>query len=182
MSEKAFKKLLFSAICIMAIVTITGCDKDNSGTSENGGTGGSITSAGYVDLELPSGTKWKDVNETKRNDKYGFYTYDEAIAAFGDKLPTLEQVEELIVHCEKYAAFFGNKISGLNGKSIVLPPTGYRECDGFVHSSDDMYGYYWSSTPASSAEAYCYEVSPYKDISVCRFDRCLGFSVRLVKD
>ncbi|HJJ45480.1 MAG TPA: hypothetical protein O0Y17_00165 [Methanocorpusculum sp.] len=45
--------------------------------------------AGYVDLGLPSGTLWKDKNESG-----GFYTYDEAMKAFGNNLPTMEQFEE----------------------------------------------------------------------------------------
>ncbi|MCQ2271186.1 MAG: hypothetical protein MJZ72_00120 [Bacteroidales bacterium] len=38
----------------------------------------------YVDLGLPSGTKWKDKNES------GFYDYDAAVRSFGSKLPTKE--------------------------------------------------------------------------------------------
>ena len=48
-------------------------------------------STGYTDLGLPSGTKWKNFNAT------GFYTYDEAVSKFGNRLPTKEQWEELLL-------------------------------------------------------------------------------------
>lgn len=181
MSEKAFKKLLFSAICIMAIVTITGCDKDNSGTSENGGTGGSITSAGYVDLGLPSGTKWKTVNETNRNDEYGFYTYDDAIVAFGDKLPTKEQFMELGNYCEwTWNGGMGYKIVGPNGKSISLPAAGSRGCNGDVGSLGSC-GVYWSSSPLGSDGWVLYFQFETGYVAVDYDRRCGGHSVRLVE-
>ena len=52
--------------------------------------------AQYVDLRLPSGTKWKSSNET------GFYTYEKAVNTFGDKLPTKKQCEELKDKCKLY--------------------------------------------------------------------------------
>lgn len=71
--------------------------------SANGGTGTAQRSSGnsgtkqsqksvaqgYTDLGLPSGTIWKNFNAT------GFYTYDEAVSQFGNRLPTKEQWEEL---------------------------------------------------------------------------------------
>ncbi len=53
----------------------------------------------YVDLGLPSGTKWKSVNEA--GDENGFYTYDEAIKAFGNKLPTKKQ-------CKAWGLYFNS--------------------------------------------------------------------------
>lgn len=89
MREKAFKNLLFSTICIMALATIAGCDKENSGS----GSHGSGTSAHYVDLGLPSGTIWKSDNEQ------GYYDFNSAVETFGESLPTYEQLEELIDNC-----------------------------------------------------------------------------------
>ena len=51
--------------------------------------------AGYVDLGLPSGTLWKEQNEID-----GFCTYEQAMALFGNDLPTKEQWEELILSCK----------------------------------------------------------------------------------
>ena len=60
---------------------------------------------GYVDLGLPSGTYWKESNES------GFYNYDNAVSKFGDKLPTKEQLERytenLDGYCLKRAVFTG---------------------------------------------------------------------------
>ena len=54
---------------------------------------------GYVDLGLPSGTKWKNMNETNADDDYDFYTYDEAVRVFGDSLPNYKQFRELLTYC-----------------------------------------------------------------------------------
>ena len=66
----------------------------------NGGSNGGGTNEEYVDLGLPSGTKWKNENEVNTADAvYDFYTYDEAVAAFGNALPTKEQFQELKDSC-----------------------------------------------------------------------------------
>ncbi len=75
----------------------------------------------YVDLGLPSGTLWKSTNE-----KGGFYDYDSAKKLFGDKLPTKNQWEELMTFCIWTWTGKGYKITGKNGKSIVLPSTSPR--------------------------------------------------------
>jgi hypothetical protein len=174
MREKAFKNLLYSAIFIMAIATIAGCDKDNSETGD-----GEKTSTDYVDLGLPSGTKWKTVNETNPNDTNNFYTYDEAMAAFGDKLPTKEQFEELMDSCQWTWTNNGYTIVGSNGKSIFLPAFGARTCDGIALTGSS--GLYWSSTPGDSKCAlYLYFYSG-RVLGMYNDYRCWGRSVRLVK-
>lgn len=74
----------------------------------------------YVDLGLPSGTSWKSTNES------GFYDYDSASRIFGDKLPTKNQWEELMTFCIWTWTGKGYKITGKNGKFIVLPSTSTR--------------------------------------------------------
>lgn len=131
-----------------------------------------LKAQGLVDLGLPSGTLWKDKNEDG-----GFYTYEQAIYKFGDKLPTKEQFEELKNKCQWTWTGNGYKVIGPNGNSISLPAAGYRACDGSV-SSD---GCYWSSTPNGSGRAWSlgfYSGSVYMGNSV----RCGGRSVRLVQD
>ena len=111
-------------------------------------------STGYTDLGLPSGTKWKNFNAT------GFYTYDEAVSQFGNRLPTKQQWEELKAECQW----------SWNG----------RNCDGSVYyvGSD---GNYWSSTPKDSDYAwYLYFYSG--GVHVDNGRRCRGLSVRLVQD
>ncbi len=177
---KAFKKLLFSAMCIMAIVTIASCDKDNSGT---GGKGGGKTHAEYIDLGLRSGTLWKSVNEENEYDYYDFFTFDEAVGTFGDKLPTKEQFEELKAYCQWTWTDNGYKVVGPNGKSIFLPAAGYRTGNNngnvsYVGSG----GYYWSSTSGDSRVAW--RLDFFSDYINVYFgaERSCAQSVRLVQN
>ena len=129
---------------------------------------------GYVDLGLPSGTKWKDKNQS------GFYTYDEAVRTFSGKLPAKEQWEELKAFCEWTWTGSGYKVTGENGNSIVLPAAGYRDCYGNV-SYVGSYGIYWSSTPNGSE--YAWRLYFYSgEVRMCGNNRCGGQSVRLVQD
>lgn len=180
------KKLrFFSMVCVLALAisSITGCDKNENGNGNNegnggsGGGGGSV--AGYVDMGLPSGTKWKSTNETGGYN--GFYTYDEAVSAFGDKLPTIEQFDELRLYCTwEWQNNGGYKVTGSNGNSIVLPASGYRYCDGNVYfvGSD---GRYWSSTPGGSGDAWSIDFNSDR-VYTSHDHRCSGRSVRLVQD
>ena len=135
---------------------------------------GKAVPEGYVDLGLPSGTKWKDKNQG------GFYTYDEAVSAFKSKLPTKEKWEELKAFCEWTWTGSGYKVTGENGNSIVLPAAGYRNCDGYVNlvGSD---GYYWSSTPNGSERAWNLHFES-GGVGMNNYGRCRGRSVRLVQD
>lgn len=127
----------------------------------------------YVDLGLPSGTLWKSKNE-----KGMYYTYDEAVSQFGDKLPTREQFEELRAFCSWEWNGKGHIVKGDNGNSIVLHATGFRGCDGSVGDVGTR-GYYWSSTPyGGRAWSFTFFSS---GAGMSDNARCLGFSVRLVK-
>lgn len=122
----------------------------------------------YVDLGLPSGTLWKNYNEK------GHFTYDEATSRFGENLPTKEQWEELIKHCQwtvmkKGYDITGYKIIGPNGNSISLSAEGASDWKKWKEGDEiDIKGvYYWTSTPlpdqtnaAWSVEQYGNEVFP----------------------
>lgn len=75
-------------------------------------------SAQYVDLGLPSGTKWKSTNEE------GFYTCEQAMEKFGRYVPTKAQWEELLDYCSWVWTGRGCKVTGPNGRSIFLPADG----------------------------------------------------------
>jgi len=128
----------------------------------------------YVNLGLPSGTLWKDKNETG-----GFYTYDQAVAKFGSSLPTKEQWEELRSSCHWTWTKEGYKVTGPSGVSIFLPAAGCRLCDGRV-CYVGLRGGYWSSTQDGSKSAWILwfnSYSPHMDVYNC----CSGRSVRLVR-
>lgn len=133
-----------------------------------------IQESDYVDLGLPSGTLWKSKNE-----KGMYYTYDEAVSQFGDNLPSREQFEELKAFCTWEWNGKGYVVKGDNGNSIVLQAAGYRDCIGDVVAVG-TYGYYWSSTPYDSVNAwYLYFFS--SEVNMNSNNRCYGLSVRLVQ-
>lgn len=129
-------------------------------------------STGYTDLGLPSGTKWKNFNAT------GFYTYDEAVSKFGNRLPTKEQWEELKAECQWTWNGSGYKVTGSNGNSIVLPASGY--CDGGVNSVGS-YGDYWPSTPRCYDNAWNFSFNS-GGVYMDGLSSWNGLSVRLVQD
>ena len=172
-------------MCLMALscVAVFGCTKEENNSNSNGTAGGSESepTVAFVDLGLPSGTKWKDANEKNEADaEHDFFTYDEAVLQFGNNLPSKEQCEELKDECQWSWTGSGYRVTGPNGNSITLPAAGYRFCDGGM-SYEGTLGNFWSSTPDGSDYAwslYFNSVSAY----VGFYDRCLGYSVRLVQD
>lgn len=137
---------------------------------------GSSNGHEYVDLGLPSGTLWKNANEGGDNARY---TYDEAVSRFGNKLPTKQQLEELKNKCTWTWTGNGYKVTGPNGESITLPAAGCRYSFGGVYSVG-MYGYYWSSTPFDSDDAWRLRFYS-SEVTMRNFDRCDWLSVRLVR-
>lgn len=132
--------------------------------------------AGYVDLGLPSGTLWKDKNEDG-----GFYTYEQAMAKFGnEELPSKEQFEELKSACKWEWTGDGYKVTGPSGNYISLPAAGCRDCGGGVGGVGSS-GNYWSSTPDGSDYAW-YLRFESGGVYVNGSRRCYGRSVRLVQD
>lgn len=164
------KKLLFLSVSILlSAFMLISCDKSDNADNQSG----NITiPMGYFDLGLPSGTLWKSSDESF------FYSYDEAIGQFGSQLPTANQWRELRSYCEWTKWNYGGyKVTGPNGKYIVLSTFGSRNCDGIVSYGSE--GYYWSSTPLSSDHALGFilcSLGPHMN----EYNRCEGFSVRLV--
>ena len=147
----------------------------NSDEQSNSSVNGSSSSVprGYVDLGLPSGTYWKAINE-------GMYDWDTAMNKFGDKMPSQGQWEELKEYCTWTWTGSGYKVTGSNGKSIVLPAAGWCKNDGSMRRVGDS-GSYWSSSPIGPKEAWYLHFNSAKIfINSCK--RCDGLSVRLVQD
>ena len=134
-----------------------------------------LKARGFVDLGLPSGTLWKNKNE-----EGGFYTYEQALNKYGNRLPTNEQFEELKKKCSWSWTGSGYKVTGPNGNSIVLPAAGYRYCSGGVDGVGSG-GDYWSATPDGSDSAR-YLSFGSGGVNMSNYNRCDGQSVRLVQD
>lgn len=105
----------------------------------------------YIDLGLPSGTKWKNINEE------GLYSFNEAVGKYGNRLPTREQLEELKNQCKWEWIGNGYKVIGPNGNSIVLS-TAF--CCVYRGDNSCLFGRergscadYWSSTLNDSHNA-----------------------------
>ena len=127
----------------------------------------------YVDLGLPSGTLWKAFSEE------GYCTYDEVLNKFDNRLPSKEQWKELKDECEWEWKDNGYDVTGPNGNMIFLPAVGYRDCTGL--NLVGRYGYYWSSTGAGDKGAWCMKFDDGGFNYLSKENRCIGFSVRLVK-
>ena len=187
---KKVLSILMVALMGLALCTTVACNKDdnsttntenNGGGNNNGGNNGGNVNNVWVDLGLPSGTKWKNANEVNAADTvYNFYTYDEALAAFGSALPTKEQWEELKNNCQWTWNGSGCTVTGPNGHSIVLPAAGYRDCNGRVGNVGSD-GYYWSTTPNGSDYAWRFGFNS-GGAGMGYYDRSFGGSVRLVQD
>lgn len=142
----------------------------------------------YVDLGLPSGTKWCTHNvgasapeeyggyyawgETEEKSMYNYNNYayynnatqkffnigaeisgsqyDVAHAVMGGswRMPTLEQIEELIDYCTwkwtQLDGVNGQLVTGPNGGQIFLPAAGSRRDGDLVNAG--WCGYYWSGS------------------------------------
>ena len=135
--------------------------------------------AGYVDLGLS--VYWKNSNEWNSDDDHGFYTYDDAVRAFGNRLPTKAQLQELKNKCTWTWSDSkkGYYVKGPNGNSIFLPAAGDRDCFGDVYGVG-THGDYWSSTPGGSESAWDLDFDSL-EVRMGNILRCGGHSVRLVQ-
>lgn len=83
----------------------------------------------FVDLGLPSGTKWPS-NYLLKGGYTCYFTYDEAEKL---NIPTLEQLKELILYCRSDTIYKssnvkdGIRIVGPNGNHIKVGCTQYRK-------------------------------------------------------
>lgn len=130
---------------------------------------------GYVDLGLPSGILWKNKNEEGSR----FYTYNQAIKEFGDKLPTMEQFEELRKFCKWKSTAKGWKVIGRNKNFIILPRNSYLNCKGELERwGNDTY--YWSSDPADEKGVPCLYLAASYILLNQKCKNCYSCVVRLI--
>ena len=125
---------------------------------------------GYVDLGLPSGTLWKITNETGGIGWGCFYYYKEAIEKFGKKLPSKEQIEELIKCCSWEYQYSSKRyvVTGPNGKSMELPALGHEDDCPNGYGWPGESASYWSSDLANReqyGDGYAHVLSCFKERS-----------------
>lgn len=158
----------------LMMVALPACTRDENGN--DAGIEGEV-SGDFVDLGLSSGTKWKATNEV--NSANAFFTYDEAVAAFGNRLPSTEQWMELVNECTWTWTGLGYKVVATNGKSISLPASGYLDCEGNMDEVGDC-GNYWTSIPEEQDDAWSFYFG-LGEVGINKDSRCHGLSVRLVQ-
>lgn len=135
-----------------------------NGTFKTTSSANTVDGHEYVDLGLPSGTKWATVNVGAENmTEYGdYYNWSDAkIAAksFGNSwtLPDYNQFYELY-NCDSESVAIngirGKLYISSNGNCLFLPYNGYYSINNPTTVSPGSDNYYWSSTPYGSNTAY----------------------------
>jgi hypothetical protein len=110
--------------------------------NESAAAPNNVAEDGYVDLGLPSGTKWKTTNED-----CGLITYEEAMIRYGNNLPTKEQWEELIGCCSWTWTGNGYKVTAPNKQTLFFAAEGiYADKKKKKKMKEGTFGMYWSST------------------------------------
>ena len=99
-----------------------------------------LEAQGWIDLDLPSGTLWKDMNES------GYYSENYAIEKFGNSLPTKEMWRELKENCKWEWEGSGYSVVGGNGHSIFIPADGFRFYDGELEQVGRVGNYLYSNS------------------------------------
>lgn len=134
----------------MAVVKVTVTDGGEDGDTSCPDT----NHPHWIDLGLPSGTKWACCNEgASKPEAYGgYYTFGQVSSA-----PTYEQIEELLSHTTSEWTIQNGVEGGLftssrNGSSIFLPAAGFRWAGQSY--GEGVWGYYWSSTLSNEQSAY----------------------------
>ncbi len=104
----------------------------------------------------------------------------------GWRIPTAAEFQELADNCEKEYVLRGNTYgikftSRVNGQSIFLPTTGFKEGWDFMNDKTD--GLYWTSTSYSDKDnAYIFHFSSSSTGGMSYTERHLGCCIRPVSD
>ena len=113
----------------------------------------------WIDLSLPSGTKWAccNVGASKPEDSGDYYVFDYALDY---NPPSLDQIGELLNNTTSewitQEGVNGYKFTGTNGNSVFLPAAGYVGSGMLDYVG--MYGDYWSSSYTSDGDHYAYRL------------------------
>ncbi len=152
------KKKLVSIVIALGMIITNGLGNTIFGQS------GKLKGHDYVDLGLPSGTKWATCNlganfpsdygeyfESIYNDVYYGRTDDDIVTkrwGTGWVVPTFDDFVELMNNCTWQWTTQNGKngyvVRGRNGNSIFLPAAGLRSGSDRVLGYAGSYGRYWS--------------------------------------
>lgn len=128
----------------------------------------------FVDLGLPSGTKWCNINEPD------MATFEVAVEKYGKSLPTQKQYTELYEKCKWLELKDGGyKVVGPNGNFVIFPLTGFINCTGEFRGANE-FGDYWTATKGGSGEAYRV-VFNSKGVKIVLHTDCYARAIRLVE-
>lgn len=166
------KVVFYSILCLTLAVCAAWISPKNETSSNDLASAIDNKHLAYVDLGLPSGTKWKATNEP------GMFDYEAATTRFEGKLPTAIQFYELCNKCKWTWLGNGYRVTGPNGNSIVLPTTGKHDCEGNMQNFN-LEGYYWSVTPNGDGADRLFMSQGHVGIS--KESKCSTLCVRLVK-
>jgi hypothetical protein len=98
------------------------------------------------------------------------------------RMPTYDEMNELVTKCMWTQASDGCKVTGPNGNSIYLPGAGYRYFDSHNNYTGETFGFYWSSTLSTDdPEAGCYmRTGRGYYLEMKSTSRCDGQTIRAV--
>lgn len=159
-------------------IVYTGQDEEPTGqiVIQDKATKAKAPTVPFIDLGLPSGIKWRALNED-----CGLITYDDAVERFGKQLPTLKQYKELYEKCEwKELKEGGYKVIGPNGNFILFPLTGFINCTGEFRGEKE-FGDYWTATAKDDSEAYRVVFNSKAGVKLVPHTRCYQRAIRLIE-
>lgn len=153
---------------------------------------GATTATEYGDYYAWGEVLTKETYTTANNETYGESMsdiagteYDVATANWGGdwRMPSKAEIQELRDNCNwewtTQGGKKGYKVTGPNGSHIFLPAAGSHS--GSSSSDVGSKGYYWSSTPNSSASAFTLHFHSDGFIVQGNY-RATGFTVRPVRE
>lgn len=150
---------------------------------------GFVSGHGYVDLGLPSGTKWANCNVGASSPyEYGnYYSWDDTTCCIWGKnwgTPTKNDLIELIERCEwEWCSERGKEgyvVIGPNKNCIFFPAAGQKEDDKILYNGKT--GMYWSAEvhdEMESTDSWCLGFCD-TNVNIGWDPRYIGYPIRPV--
>ena len=128
----------------------------------------------YVDLGLPSGTRWASSNQGR------LLNYSDALRRFVRRIPSPEEWRELAEYCTWIWDRIGGRyvVIGPSGRFIYLPAEGFICCAGKCHHGE---GHYWSCRGRDASAAFDFHFNEKRRFPDDAEYKVLAMSVRTVR-